>query len=163
MYRDTEAATASAGESVAKRAAHPPRRFISNIVRDQIKTRAVFRCGQQHVMVWGKCAANERKELATRLQVITDTTEARLRADFSEHDTQAHFGCFDIARLHAAFAEGAPAHLRRRMLNRARLLAQDFTQRFILEYNDLVPAILARALAQGFRVEPTGRADNRPV
>ena len=66
------------------------RRFISQVVREQIRTKAVFRCATEQVLVWGKTTPAERHELSSRLQLVCDTSEARLKVEFSEHDTPAH-------------------------------------------------------------------------
>ena len=166
VHRDADGAVAAGGEDAPQHSPNPPRRFTTSIVREQTKSRAVFRCGNQQVLVWGKCTAAQRQDLAARLHLVTDTTEARLRAEFSEHDTQAHFGCFDVLRIREAFSEGALPQLRRRLLNKARLLAHDFgmnTSRFVLEYNELVPVILQRATEVGFQAASNGAADNRPT
>ena len=52
------------------------------------------------------------------------------------------------------------------MLNKARCLARDFKlnpARFILEYNELLPAIVASDAAKRFCVASNGVADNRPL
>jgi hypothetical protein len=116
--------------------------------------------------VWGKTTPAERHELTSRLHLVCDTSEARLKVEFSEHDTPAHFGCFDILRIKEALADGAAPHLKQRLLNKARCLARDFKLNpamFILEYNELLPAIVASDAAQRFCVASNGVADNRPL
>jgi hypothetical protein len=163
VHRDSEAAMGSAAPPAG---ALKPRRFISQIVRNQIHTQAVFRCGQSPTLVLGRCTSSERRELAQRMHVVCDTTEARLKAEFAEKGLQQSTACFDITMLRDAWAEGAAPLLKNKLRNMARLLSRGWganPSRFVTEWEELVPPILERACALQYRVDEVGKADNRPV
>ena len=154
------------GSAAPPAGALKPRRFISQIVRSQIRTQAVFRCGQSPTLVWSRCTSSERRELAQRMHVVCDTTEESLKVEFAEKGLQQSTACFDITMFQDAWAEGAAPLLKNKLRNMARMLSRGWgthPSRFVTEWEELVPLILERARALEYRVDEVGKADNLSV
>ena len=118
--------------------------FMTERVRQQIKCRCVFRCGEKQTVVWGPIGEPGLQEVLLNARVAARTMNDRVRAIFAgvRHD----FQCFDLHRVSATMASQAASGASKigNLLGCVKSLGRVFRldrRVLALEYNEVLPVV----------------------
>ena len=103
------AASSSGQPAAASSVAHAQRpentpQFITERVRLQMQTRAVFQCGNSQQVVWGACSQEDVADLSARISTAAKAMLARIHAEFA--GPREAFSCMNMVEVHKAFVLG---------------------------------------------------------
>ena len=125
--------------------------FITERVRRQSKAKCVFRCGNEHTVVWGPIATADLAQLSLETRVAAQTTLDRIHADMG--GTRKDFQCLCCKYIAVALGEDAACGtaMRTRLLRALKNLGGTFRldyRMLQLEYEDAMPVIFKSFQAQ---------------
>ena len=145
-------------------------KFITELVRRQTKTAAVFSAGPKQLLVWGPNTDAEVRDVADRCSYMTEVMLERLRAESGCDQLRSSFQAFDLARIvegrlnRPQDADERSNDTRKACLRGIKRLAQALAMEgiglegdrlcVVLEYVDVAPSICKEA---GLTATPDNR------
>ena len=122
----------------------PPAEFMTERVRQQSNKKCIFRCGEEHQVVWGPIGRSDLAELNLETRVAAKTTLDRIRADMT--GARRDFQCLSLKRISVALGQdaGRGATMRSHLLQALKNLGRTFhlDRRMLqLEYEDALPVM----------------------
>ena len=74
--------------------------FITQHIEETLRSRIVFNCGEEQVLLWGSPKTADVEEIVERLKFVSAHVIRRVDAEFQH---LACFSCFDVPTLRNAF------------------------------------------------------------